>query len=86
MRVHSVVGVDLQRIGDEAMLLHPTGTRALALSATALAVWARCSEVADVDDIVQELAHDYGTTPERIKADVHTTIHQLSDLGFIQIT
>ena len=67
------------------MLLHPTGTRALALSATALAVWARCAEVTDTEVIVQALANDYGTSPEVIKDDVLNTIRQLSDLGFIQI-
>ena len=86
MRVQSVVGVVVQGMGDEAMLLHPTGARALTLSATAAAVWACCDGSRQVDNIVQELAGDYGVAASTIRDDVLTAIQEFSDLGFVEIT
>ena len=85
MRVHAVEGVLIQRVGAEAVLLHPTGTQALTLSATALAVWTGCAEVADVEDVLTDLGNQYGIEPESIRDDVMRTVEQLTELGFIDI-
>lgn len=84
MQVRCVEGVALRHLDDDAMLLHPTGQSALSVNSTALAIWERCGEGADTDQLAADLADLYAVDVDTVRPQISATVQQLLDLGFLE--
>jgi hypothetical protein len=79
-------GVLARTLGDEQMLLHPSGTPAISLNSTAAAVWQACAEGAEIPVVVDALSTEYGVEPAAIEQQVHEVVDRLLGLGFLRQT
>jgi len=77
-------GVLARTLGEESMLLHPSGSPALSLNPTATAVWAALAEQPDLAVVVAEVSARYGTAPDAVEGEVDALVAQLLELGFLQ--
>lgn len=77
-------GVLARTLGEESMLLHPSGTPALSLNRTATAVWAALADQPELAVVVAEVSALYATAPSTVEGEVDALVEQLVELGFLQ--
>jgi hypothetical protein len=69
---------------DESTGLYDEASHALAiLNPTATAVWRRCDGEKTFDEIVEEIALEYGIGAHFVREDVEQTLRKLAELGLV---
>ena len=73
----------LRRVGEETLILDRAGERIHQLNATASHVWSRCDGRTARSVVAQELATQYGISPDDAASDVEALLLQLRQLGLL---
>ena len=76
-------GLETVELDGEVSIFNPTERNALMLNGTASSIWRLLERRREVDEIVAELASDYGTDPDQIRTDVHNAVDELTRLGAV---
>jgi hypothetical protein len=73
----------LWRVGDEFAVIADVDGNVVTMGGSAVDVWIRLALPQTIDELVRELASDYGADPDTVRADVVALLEQLQDEGFL---
>ncbi len=79
-------GVMLVRIGSDGLLYDSASVRVHRLNPTALLVWECCDGTASLDEIIGEIAEQFGETTESIGSAVLALVEDLAGNGLLAVT
>jgi hypothetical protein len=78
-------GVREARILDRLFLDIPGRSDALALNASAAAVWELCDGKRSLAEVAYHLEEQFGMSPGGVRGDVQTVVERLEDIGALQL-
>jgi Coenzyme PQQ synthesis protein D (PqqD) len=78
-----ILGVVSSEILDETVLYCPGASQAIALNASARAIWELCDGTRTIDEMCIELSAIAGLSPDRLRDDVSGAVARLYELGLI---
>lgn len=76
-------GVVTSEVLDELIAYVPAKAQAIAMNASARAVWELCDGTRTLNDICEELAEPAGMTAQALRDDVRSALDQLGRLGLL---
>ena len=71
-------------VGEETVILDPSGGQVHQLNASASVIWHACDGRATPDAIARRLAERFGRRPEEVLPDVTETLAALDRLGLLE--
>lgn len=77
-------GLLLKDISDEVLVLDRDNGYIHQLNATARYVFEHCDGTASAEEIVDELARDFGVSAGDVEADVRAALQQFGELGLLE--